>query len=729
MGRPIMERRKWLAVLLILGIALLSMNNACATSTNLSTENVNNSIPVTNNTNAIQKSNNSVINQSNASVKGLWLRAEDINSINTTALKKSGITHVYIKSNDFLLSSYTKTLNGILNRFNNSGIRVNIWIACFKDGNGQWIDPQGKYSYTVKIPYTKKVKVPYSVKEKVFYTKTIKTPYQIEVKVPYKSWYEVNGVWKYKTKYKWTYQTKYKYSYKQTYKWVTKTHYKWVEKTYYNTQTRYGYNTTYRDQLVSKIVNTAKNFNIDGILLDDICYSGVGEGVASKNTNSTEAITSFVQRIFYEVNSIKPNVTLYGTLMPSTESTKYYGQDYRKLSIYLDYMVPKLLKGISNKDSKWIGSMTQFIVNQSKGKPVLGFIQTYKSDKNLTPLNSTELGADLQQTLKNGAQGFILYQYGFISPQIINCTSKNTSDLSTVIQIINAAKTLKTYIETNHRLPAQVQISNKQYTTSQFLKIMVDTISAINSGTPIPAFDINVKTPSNSSGDLINGNLNQSEYLEIIKKVKSYIESYRTAPGSVTSSKGKIQYDSLIHILSKITSFYGENERLPGYISVDSWKISFPPSNSQNYLKETKNSQSTDISIVTLAKTITNGTGSSYDKAVKIFEWVRDNLEYSFYYNTKYGAAKTVITKSGNCVDHSHLLVALARAAGIPARYVHGSCTFNSGNDYGHVWTQLLIDNIWYDADATSSKNKLGVINNWNTKTAIIKGSYIELPF
>ncbi len=726
-----MERRKLLAVLLILGIALLSMNNAYATSTNLSnTENVNNSIPVTNNTTAIQKSNNSVINQSNASVKGLWLKAEDINSINTKALKKSSVTDVYIKSNDFLLSSYTKTLNGILSKFNNSGIRVNIWIACFKDGKGQWIDPQGKYSYTVKIPYKKNVKVSYSVKEKVSYTKTIKTPYQVTVKTPYKFWYKLNGVWKYKIQYKLTNVTRYKYSYQKSYKLVTKTHYKWVEKTYYNTETRYGFNSTYRDQLVSKIVNVTKNFNIDGILLDDICYSGVGEGVASKNKNSTAAITSFVQKIFSSINTIKPNITLSGTLIPSSESSKYYGQDYGKLSQCLDYIVPKLLKGINNKDSAWIGYMTQYIVNKTNGKPVLDFIQTYKSDKQLTTLNSTELGFDIQQSLKNGAKGFILYQYGLINPQIINCSSRNnTSVSSTVIQIINAANTLKTYIETNQRLPADVQISNTRLSTAQFLKIMADTISAINMGTAIPAFNLNVKAPLNSSGDLINGNLNQTEYLDIVKKVKSYIESFGTAPGSVTSSKGKIQYESLIYIFSKIINFYGQNERLPGYTEIDSWEISFAPSNPQNYLKETKNSQSTDPIIVALAKTITNGSNSTYEKAVKIFNWVRDNLQYKFYYNTKYGAVKTVITKSGNCVDHSHLLVALARAAGIPARYVHGSCTFNSGNTYGHIWTQLLIDNRWYDADATSSKNKLGVINNWNTKTAYIKGSYIELPF
>jgi len=80
-------------------------------------------------------------------------------------------------------------------------------------------------------------------------------------------------------------------------------------------------------------------------------------------------------------------------------------------------------------------------------------------------------------------------------------------------------------------------------------------------------------------------------------------------------------------------------------------------------------------------------------------------------------------------VDQTHLIIALARAAGIPAQYKHGTCKFSSGNTYGHVWAQLLIDGKWVNADATSSKNSLGVIKNWNTASYTLKGTYISLPF
>ncbi len=121
---------------------------------------------------------------------------------------------------------------------------------------------------------------------------------------------------------------------------------------------------------------------------------------------------------------------------------------------------------------------------------------------------------------------------------------------------------------------------------------------------------------------------------------------------------------------------------------------------------------------------------NTYNNTVKIFEYVRNNLKYSFYYNTVRGASGTLKDMKGNCVDHSHLLVALARAAGIPARYVHGTCTFKkSGNTYGHVWAQLYVNGRWYSADATSLSNTLGVINSWYTNTYILKNIYASLPF
>ncbi len=120
---------------------------------------------------------------------------------------------------------------------------------------------------------------------------------------------------------------------------------------------------------------------------------------------------------------------------------------------------------------------------------------------------------------------------------------------------------------------------------------------------------------------------------------------------------------------------------------------------------------------------------NTYNNTVRIFEFVQHYLKYSYYYNTRYGAVNTLSGGTGNCCDHANLLVALARAAGIPARYVHGDCTFSSGFRTGHVWAQLYVNGRWYNADAISFDNTLGTIANWNTGTYTLRGIYSSLPF
>ena len=57
---------------------------------------------------------------------------------------------------------------------------------------------------------------------------------------------------------------------------------------------------------------------------------------------------------------------------------------------------------------------------------------------------------------------------------------------------------------------------------------------------------------------------------------------------------------------------------------------------------------------------------------LRIFNWVRNHIEFVHYYGCKKGAALTLLEGSGNDADQSALLVALLRAAGHQAQYVRG---------------------------------------------------------
>jgi hypothetical protein len=492
---------------------------------------------------------------------------------------------------------------------------------------------------------------------------------------------------------------------------------------------------TYTNQLMTAITDITKNYNVDGIHLDYVRYPGT----AYQHSGGTEAITAFVKQVYQTVKSIKPKVAVSAALMPEGDvNAYYYGQDYQQLSSYLDFLVPMIYKGNYNKDTAWIGSTVKYIVNHSNGKPVVAGLQTYRSDSNLTVIPTSEIYGDIKSAQDNGASGYALFKYGWLDPVLLTAGVSNTTVTFTIAEIGDAAGRVKTYVETNKQLPTYILIGPTQVNMAQFLSLLTNGLLQINSGTNTPITLKNYGTLTNLKENITTGNMYKTEYLKYAQDIKNYMDSTNLAPEYIcyTSLGTYMRYESIIYMYSNIMYYYKANGTLPTYATVKPWTTTTTtnnttdtlPSGMEQYLQATDNCQSTNSSIIALANSLTAGKTSAYDKATSIFNWVRDNIGYSFYYDTQYGAVGTLNSRTANCCDTSHLMVALARAAGLPARYVHGVCTFSSGT-YGHVFAQIYVSETWYYADGTSSRNSFGVINNWNTSTWTLKGIYAELPF
>ncbi|MEN6291707.1 MAG: transglutaminase domain-containing protein [Methanobacterium sp.] len=153
--------------------------------------------------------------------------------------------------------------------------------------------------------------------------------------------------------------------------------------------------------------------------------------------------------------------------------------------------------------------------------------------------------------------------------------------------------------------------------------------------------------------------------------------------------------------------------------------VSTIPDDIKPYLTPTKNCQSTDPKIIALAQKITTGLTNPLDKTKAIFKYVRDIYDYAFYYNTRYGAVGMLNQKAGNCTDDSHLINALNRAVGIPARYHHVKAQFKSGV-YGHTVPEAWINGKWYREDATNNANEFDRVS-WNLVQDL--GYFKELPY
>ncbi len=666
-------------------------------------------------------------------VHALWISADEVSTVNLNELLKAGITDIFVKTNRFSSPNYKTVLTAILSKLNGTGIRVHAWVSCFIDENGKWVDPLGEtITSTVKVPSTKTVKV------------ATKKWYKSWYKVWYKSWYKYRGLWRYSWKYYWNYQWKYywSYSYKTT--------------TTYTTKTITSTDTSFNDALVSYIADLAKNYDIDGIHLDYVRYPGT----AYKHSGGTDAITNFVKKVDETLYSISPKISVSAALMPECSiNGYYYGQDYAALSKYLDFLVPMIYKGNYNQDTAWIGTTTKWIVEHSS-KPVVAGLQVYESDSNIDKLSAAEINQDIQSATSNGSSGYALFGYGLVDKDFFNQSSSTGSTSTTtpttttttttttsskttkytLADIINAAGRVKTYIETNHALPKYVQMGSVQVTMPQFLRLLTTGVLQLKNGVITSITLKSTQTAAKPYEKMTSGNLDKSGYLDLASRIKSFMDTNNAAPNYGSTTLGKIRYESLIYLYSRVMAFYGKEKYLPKYAVMKPWSSVSAggkssnndtiPSSLQVYLQATANCQVKDSSIVAMAKSITSGATSSYDKATRIFNWVRDNLEYSYYYNTQKGAVKTLSSRSGNCCDHSHLIVALSRAAGLPARYVHGDCYFTTSKTwYGHVWAEIYANGKWYTADGTSYRNSLGSVQNWDTSSWTKKGTYAELPF
>jgi transglutaminase-like putative cysteine protease len=100
----------------------------------------------------------------------------------------------------------------------------------------------------------------------------------------------------------------------------------------------------------------------------------------------------------------------------------------------------------------------------------------------------------------------------------------------------------------------------------------------------------------------------------------------------------------------------------------------------------------------------------------RLFVWVRDSVERAPSRSTQ-GALATLRARRGDAISRAKLLVALARAAGVPARMVTG-LAFANGRLHHHTWAELQLRD-WaavdptyaqYPASATHLRLKVGAV-------------------
>ena len=117
------------------------------------------------------------------------------------------------------------------------------------------------------------------------------------------------------------------------------------------------------------------------------------------------------------------------------------------------------------------------------------------------------------------------------------------------------------------------------------------------------------------------------------------------------------------------------------------------------YLAASAYLQSDDPDIQRMARDNVSPDASPAVKARQLAAWVSGYITKKDY-NVGFASAKeTLLSREGDCKEHSLLLAALLRAAGIPSRVAVG-VVYANGLFMSHMWTEAYLDD-WTALDAT----------------------------
>ena len=443
-------------------------------------------------------------------------------------------------------------------------------------------------------------------------------------------------------------------------------------------------------------------------------------------------------------------------------SYKYAGTSYyNRSSSGTKNIAVKLSSNIKNSGSSIMNNSSYVVtLRDSNSKILANKLITFNFDSK-TYTDTTDANGAASLFIVENSPKTAKLTYSFAGDSVYDASSGSVNlnvksdKVFTFNQIVDASKSLRSFVESKGYLPSTVSVNGINVNITSFAYLMSKSVININNGKKLDVEVINISSNyTNNGSSSINADLNKTKYIDLANALINGAVSDEKLPSSIDTNIGEISPNLYIFGLSKALDFYSNNNRLPNYITFNAKDVDGTPGSDVNkrgntaqykkglnevqaltsaqlaqYLSSSGN-DALNSAIRSLANDLTAGKSTVWAKAEAIFNWVRDKVKYEYYANTKYKATGTLSNKRGNCCDHANLIVALCRAADIPARYSHGkNCKFSSGLNTGHVWAQIYVDGVWYSADATSSRNKLGNIQNWNTNSFTLLGQYAHLSF
>lgn len=174
------------------------------------------------------------------------------------------------------------------------------------------------------------------------------------------------------------------------------------------------------DRIIAKAHRYIDEFDVDGIHLDYIRFSGTGANIANFNNynngvTASGAINEFCRQLRESLDARPEGVLVSAAMMTGGNTLYYYGQDPEQMGKYIDVFMPMVYKYYTNNtySDSWMRNTCNGFTNASKAQVWAG-IQTYtypvgsSGEVGMTP---EQVLADAEVIRSTDCSGVVLFRY------------------------------------------------------------------------------------------------------------------------------------------------------------------------------------------------------------------------------------------------------------------------------------------------------------------------------
>lgn len=173
------------------------------------------------------------------------------------------------------------------------------------------------------------------------------------------------------------------------------------------------------DRIIAKANWYIDEFDVDGIHLDYVRFSGVGANLANSNNyldgvTAVGAITEFCKQLRESIDSRLEGVVISAAMMPES-GTYYYGQDAYLMGQYIDILMPMAYRYYANKTNTeaWFKGVCNSFANTTTAQVWPG-VQTYKHKPNsedVVGMDAAGVLADAQAVKDTPCTGIVYFRF------------------------------------------------------------------------------------------------------------------------------------------------------------------------------------------------------------------------------------------------------------------------------------------------------------------------------